>query len=228
MKKEIPVVTLNIDANGSPQFNVAKSKVTPLEVVKPQKPVNLDGLAKRICMAHERVLAATCGAFDHAIRAGTLLIEAKSRIEHGKWLPWLEEHTPDISERTARVYVQVALKAQVVLDANRQSAADLTIRAALKLISKTRVTGAQKGLSTSVRIASAGDLGEEFTERDEHSSVPNIEVRNPGPELTVRAEFQRWARLLALEISQSVFRQLVEETCQDVYGDTKILRAPIL
>jgi len=38
----------------------------------------------------------------HAIAAGTLLIEAKDKLGHGQWLPWLRDHCT-ISERTAQL-----------------------------------------------------------------------------------------------------------------------------
>ena len=39
--------------------------------------------------------------------AGDLLIEAKTQIPHGGWLPWLKANV-EISDRTARVYMQSA------------------------------------------------------------------------------------------------------------------------
>jgi hypothetical protein len=41
------------------------------------------------------------------IEAGKLLLEIKSELNHGEWLPWLREHF-DLSERTARNYMTVA------------------------------------------------------------------------------------------------------------------------
>jgi hypothetical protein len=35
------------------------------------------------------------------IKRGQLLLEAKEQVEHGKWLPWLEENF-DMAERSAR------------------------------------------------------------------------------------------------------------------------------
>jgi hypothetical protein len=46
-------------------------------------------------------------AVGHAIRAGELLIEAKTQVEHGEWLPWLEANFPG-SVRSAQGYMRIA------------------------------------------------------------------------------------------------------------------------
>jgi Protein of unknown function (DUF3102) len=69
---------------------------------------------------------------EHAINAGRLLIEAKAQLEHGQWLPWLQEHC-QVSERTARPYMRLARHA-AELEANRQRDAGLTVRGAIELL----------------------------------------------------------------------------------------------
>ncbi len=54
-------------------------------------------------------------AVGHAIRAGELLNEAKGRVKHGEWLPWLKANFP-ASERTARNYMRLAEKSATVAD----------------------------------------------------------------------------------------------------------------
>jgi 16S rRNA G966 N2-methylase RsmD len=44
---------------------------------------------------------------EHAIRAGDALVAVKAQLKHGEWLPWLDANF-DGSERTARVYMQLA------------------------------------------------------------------------------------------------------------------------
>jgi hypothetical protein len=43
-----------------------------------------------------------------AARCGQLLVEAKARQRHGAWVPWLEAHVPEVSERTAQTYMTLA------------------------------------------------------------------------------------------------------------------------
>ena len=62
----------------------------------------------RISEIHE--LHAEIGGYlrmtlDKAIRIGELLTEQKVGMEHGTWLPWLQENVP-FSERTARDYLR--------------------------------------------------------------------------------------------------------------------------
>jgi Protein of unknown function (DUF3102) len=59
---------------------------------------SLPDLASRIEAAHAAVIDATNNAVQRAIAAGTLLHEAKNKMEHGQWLPWLKTNCPDISD----------------------------------------------------------------------------------------------------------------------------------
>lgn len=47
----------------------------------------------------------------HAIKCGELLIEAKSRLEHGEWGEWMDTHC-EFSDWTAQLYMRVARDAQ--------------------------------------------------------------------------------------------------------------------
>ncbi|MBW8003978.1 MAG: DUF3102 domain-containing protein, partial [Planctomycetes bacterium] len=42
---------------------------------------------------------------DKAIRIGELLTEQKAGLQHGKWIPWIEENLP-FSERSVRDYMR--------------------------------------------------------------------------------------------------------------------------
>ena len=79
----------------------------------------LTKLAKQINAEHVEAEA----GLEHARDAGLLLIEAKEKCGHGKWLPWIEENLR-FSEHTARCYVLFAQKDEL---SNRQATADLTL-----------------------------------------------------------------------------------------------------
>jgi hypothetical protein len=68
----------------------------------------LTTLAASINAEHAQAQAAAGAAVEHARRCGELLIEAKSKTNHGEWLPWLMANCPDIAERTAQAYMRVA------------------------------------------------------------------------------------------------------------------------
>jgi hypothetical protein len=70
-------------------------------------------------------------AVRHAIRAGEGLIEAKARLPHGAWLPWLAENVPGFSARSATNYMRLAR--------NRNAVADLvTVREAVAVLTAPR------------------------------------------------------------------------------------------
>src|SRR5712671_939062 len=50
---------------------------------------SLPELAARIRAEHAATGEALKSSIDHSIAAGELLIEAKAKVPHGEWLPWL-------------------------------------------------------------------------------------------------------------------------------------------
>jgi hypothetical protein len=94
---------------------------------------SLTELAVRINEAHEAVTSAQKGTLEYAIKTGELLQEAKNKLKHGGWSKWRELNCPNIPARTATDYMQLA-EHQSRLGPNRQRAADLSIRGALRAI----------------------------------------------------------------------------------------------
>jgi hypothetical protein len=66
----------------------------------------LAALAADVRAAHRGVLDAEHTRTTRAIAAGRALVEAKSMLRHGKWLPWLKDHC-QLPERTAQLYMQL-------------------------------------------------------------------------------------------------------------------------
>jgi hypothetical protein len=90
----------------------------------------LETLAEEI--REELLLADSCWkhALQHAVLVGEKLIEAKSLVIHGQWLPWLRENFAD-SERTAQLYMRLAR--------NPQEIADLpTVREAIAVLTRPK------------------------------------------------------------------------------------------
>ncbi len=94
---------------------------------------SLPDLAARIRAEHEAVSAALKESVRHAIAAGELLIEAKGRLSHGQWLPWLQDHCT-ISERTAQLYMRVAKNRAEIEGQIRNGVADLSLNEAAALL----------------------------------------------------------------------------------------------
>ena len=92
---------------------------------------SLADLAARIRIEHEAAAAALKDGAQHAMAAGDLLLEAKSLLKHGEWLPWLQAHF-NISERTARLYMRLARHRETIQNGN--GVAEMSLRGALAMI----------------------------------------------------------------------------------------------
>lgn len=95
-------------------------------------------LADAINAAHVSACRAASSAIDHARRAGALLLEAKGRLQHGEWLPWLTAHCPELSARVAQGYMRIADQWTQLAAANTKRDSHLPIRDALKLLTPPR------------------------------------------------------------------------------------------
>lgn len=70
--------------------------------------LSLDQLAVAINQEHQDCQQAYRASVIYAYRTGELLLQAKRKLPHGQWLPWLAANCSDISERTAQVYMRIA------------------------------------------------------------------------------------------------------------------------
>jgi Protein of unknown function (DUF3102) len=105
--------------------------------LKPSGGDPLAELATKIKAHHAAVKDAARNVVEKAIAAGTLLKEAKDKVGHGKFLPWLAENC-DLSERTAENYMKIANN-QHKLDAMKTAAnANLTLARALRVIKEDK------------------------------------------------------------------------------------------
>jgi Protein of unknown function (DUF3102) len=112
--------------------------------------ITLDPLAVKIRAEHAAASAAARDAIGHAINAGRLLLEAKGKLKHGEWLPWLEKHC-ELSERQAQRYMRVAQKAPALLEANPTRVSDLSMRGALRWSPSRRLRRKSNGLRLGIK-----------------------------------------------------------------------------
>lgn len=91
----------------------------------------LDALAEEINTEHRACEVAVTAALDHAMRAGDLLAEVKSKCPHGTWQAWLENNFEG-SVRTAQVYMRAASHRREIEEAKAQTSAPLSLDGALK------------------------------------------------------------------------------------------------
>ena len=90
-------------------------------VTKVEGSNSLANLAAHIEAEHKAASSQFERGLDHAVACGIFLLEAKAhpQLEHGQWLPWLREHCPNIPERTAQLYTQLAIHAEALKSATR-------------------------------------------------------------------------------------------------------------
>jgi hypothetical protein len=124
----------------------------------------LDDLARQIATEHEAAERAFGSALQHAIRCGELLIEAKTKIGHGEWIPWLAIHAR-VGERTAQAYMQVARRKSDLL--NPQRAADLSVRGALALLQEHMPSLVAESQSQPSDSDGGGDVDHDEDEDDD-------------------------------------------------------------
>jgi hypothetical protein len=94
----------------------------------------LTDLAVAIEAEHQAAHQAARSALEHALQCGRLLLEAKERVEHGEWLPWLEANTR-VGPWQAQKYMRLATAA---LEGKCDSASHLTIEGALTALADHR------------------------------------------------------------------------------------------
>jgi hypothetical protein len=94
---------------------------------------SLSDLAARIKVEHAAAATALNESVEHAIRAGELLIEAKAKLPHGQWLPWLSNNCA-LSERSAQLYIRIAKNRSTLEEHIRNGVADLSLNQAAALM----------------------------------------------------------------------------------------------
>jgi len=139
-------------------------------------------LQAEIRAAHETVIAAAQSAVERAISAGKLLLEAKSQLGYGEWLPGVLQ--AGLTRRTAQNYMRLGQ----LPEAHAKRVAHLGVRKALAEISKGVGVHEQISLATAaasliLRLLAAADAaaGDE--------------------ELLLRRQIARYAKVLTKALS---------------------------
>jgi len=103
------------------------------------KPKPTAATIRDINAAHDAVINAARDALQNAIRAGELLVAVKDGQDHGGWETWLSKNCPNISARTARLYMHVSKNEDKLIKAaeqNGNTVAVLSVREAQKLLAQ--------------------------------------------------------------------------------------------
>lgn len=87
------------------------TEVVPVKMQKGRSGPDLAPVAKKIGEEFEQWKMAKRDAAFRGIRLGILLAHAKEQLAHGEFLPWLAETQPDITARSAQLFMKDAAAA---------------------------------------------------------------------------------------------------------------------
>ena len=104
---------------------------TPTVIILP--PPDLGDIASRINAEVDACEVACRASVDHAIQAGRLLVDAKLKLGHGRFGPWIAANVK-ASDRMVRLYMAVANGWENLKPEERKRVADLPLRQALRVI----------------------------------------------------------------------------------------------
>lgn len=96
----------------------------------------LAALAEKVRNADTRARLSMSHALNAALDAGDALIAARRLVAHGGWADWLDQHC-GVSVRMANNYIRLA-ENRTLIDANQKRVSEMSIRAALKLLTPKR------------------------------------------------------------------------------------------
>jgi hypothetical protein len=105
---------------------------TPPAAIVTRAEAPLAELARQISSAHAESLAAARTSLEHARRCGELLLQAKARLPHGQFMPWVTANCP-FGLRTGQNYMRVARDWEEIQAAMRGEETD-TIAGALRAL----------------------------------------------------------------------------------------------
>lgn len=102
--------------------------------------LTLTTIAQEINAEHAAAHAEARSALERARRCGELLTEAKAKVEHGQWLPWIEANLA-FGARQAQKYMKLAENWDRLPNANSNSLLPNTIDAALATVADVTAAG---------------------------------------------------------------------------------------
>jgi Protein of unknown function (DUF3102) len=178
--------------------------------------------ARIINTEHKAVVEATQAKLQHAITAGATLKACKESMAHGNWANWLKDNCPEISERTASVYMRLAKNSE-----NGSSAADLSMRAMLKLLRKPK-TDEQKATATPKPKTTTNPraaVEPSDTKRDEDVGKDWLKVLAADELVTVLREFRDddYLRQLSVALAKALAPKAQAPIAPVIAGVARVL-----
>jgi len=178
--------------------------------------MTVEQLMENADAAHRRCEEALSRAITHAIEAGDLLNEAKSRVKHGEWARWVERKFSG-SLRTAEAYMRLARKVRQLPPEKAQRVAVLPVRKALAAVS--RWSG-----STRCRENEVADGEQTRPQKELAATVWELGRNEPLFQLRFAALAEMEARRDRLQQEICVLRAQIEEERQALDHDLQLWR----
>ena len=142
-------------------------------------PVTLTDMAAAIKAEHLAARKAGEAFIEHAVNVGKLLIKAKAKFPHGRWLPWVEANC-EISERQCQNYMRLARNLPQLPHSKTKRIADLSLAKALEQL------GHKSRPPMKVRSANAAS-----SPADDEAEAKVSEIVELRPELVISQAINR-------------------------------------
>jgi hypothetical protein len=141
---------------------------------------DLDQLAAEIRSHHEAIVAAARSMVLHAIYAGARLKEARARVGHKNWLPWLKRNCPAVRERMAQYYKRLSTLAEAHPE-EIPAVTDMTILGAIQYLEQLALPAPKSAMIADLPVVeppqnpppSLGLTGGRESVRDQHVAFWN-------------------------------------------------------
>ena len=137
---------------------------------------DLVGLARQINEEHTACETSYGHALSHAFEAGRLLIEAKERVGHGRFMDWVRDSVA-FSHDTADNYMRLARNSEKLGAANSERVRNMSIREALRQIAPPRPPKPTAEDAASLLRGAGGSIPKPSGERPGGTAVGRAEPR---------------------------------------------------
>jgi hypothetical protein len=175
-------------------------------------------LAARIKVGHSAVIEGKKNIVRKAIEVGGWLNDAKEKVEHGEWLPWLKANC-QISERTAQRYMHLAdvkEPLEKAMELKSAAVADLTLDDAVRLLkppeyqADPEVEAWNKAIKDVADIANATETATTKTTKKKISTSTAAAVEAPD-EKSDEDVGKEWLKELAADELVAVLKEFRDD-----------------
>jgi chromosomal replication initiation ATPase DnaA len=184
---------------------ITQAEKLPAAAPAPAPLDDLEQLALRLRHAHRDVVSAAGNMIVKAMDAGALLLQAQQKVKRGTWMAWLAANCPEISDRTVRLYMQLATGREVIearMKSELATIANPTFTNALEWLNEAeRTSTTTDAKSTDTTSATTTDTKSAAHEKRKKTSRDRFEdawdkLQLPDQEAFVETKYNELAKLM--------------------------------